>query len=112
MPEQKEDEYYKVYFDFETFVRRHRDKTNSHVPYLCRYETEDGLQREFVDIDKCALDMLDNLPNKPKTMMIAQNSNYDCLFMLEYLRRLAPPIDKNTKFLIKYYIVQLNIVIY
>ena len=48
MPEQKEDEYYKVYFEFESFVRHHKDKTNSHVPYLCRYETEDGLQREFV----------------------------------------------------------------
>ena len=45
MPEQKEDGYYKVYFDFETFVRHHRDKTNNHVPYLCRYETEDGIQQ-------------------------------------------------------------------
>ena len=28
----KEDDYYKVYFDLETFARHHRDKTNSHVP--------------------------------------------------------------------------------
>ena len=59
MPEQKEDKYYKVYFDFETFVGHH-DKTHRHVPYLCRYKTEDGLQREFVGIEKCALDMLNN----------------------------------------------------
>ena len=64
MLEQKEDECYKVYFDFETFVRRHKDKTNSHAPYLCRYETEVGLQREFVGIETCALDMLNSLPNK------------------------------------------------
>ena len=99
MPEQREDGYYKVYLDFETFVKHRKDKTNSHVPYLCRYETEDGLQREFVGIDKCALDMLNNLPNKPKIMTIAHNSNYDCRFLLRYLRKLAPPIAKNNKFI-------------
>ena len=31
--------------------------------------------------------------------MIAHNSNYDCRFMLKYLRKLAPPIDKNNKFI-------------
>ena len=49
--------YYKVYFDFETIT----DKT--HKPYLVRYETEDDERREFIG-DNCALDMLNNLPNK------------------------------------------------
>ena len=31
--------------------------------------------------------------------MIAHNSSYDCRFALEYLRKLAPPIDKNNKFI-------------
>ena len=70
-----------MYFDFETFVRRHKDKTNSHIPYLRRYETEDGLQCELVGIEKCAVDMLNNLPNKPKIMTIAHNSNYDCRYL-------------------------------
>lgn len=99
MLKQKEQDYYKVYFDFETFVRYHKDKTNKHVPYLCRYETEDGIKREFVGIEKCALDMLNNLPHKPKIMLIAHNSNYDCRFLLKYLRKLSPPIDKNNKFI-------------
>ena len=30
-------------------------------------------------------------------MMIAHNSNYGCRFMLKYLRKLAPPMDKNNK---------------
>ena len=124
MPEQNEDEYYKVYFDFETFVRHQKDKTNRHAPYLCRYETEDGLQREFVGIEKFVLDMLNNLPNKPKIVMIAHNSHYDCRSMLKCLRKLAPPIDQNISsyrlkvnfigimILIKYYRLLLNIVIY
>ena len=31
--------------------------------------------------------------------MTAHNSNYDCRFMLKYLRKLAPPIDKNNTFM-------------
>ena len=69
------------------------------MPYLCRCDTEDGLKREFVGIEKSALDMLNSLPNKPKVMMIAHNSNYDCRFTRKYLRKLAPPIDKNSKFI-------------
>ena len=57
------------------------------------------MQREFVGIDNCALDMLNNLPNKPQIMMIAHNTNYDCRFLLKYLRKLAPPIDETSKFI-------------
>ena len=32
-------------------------------------------------------------------MMIPNNSYYDCRFMLRYLRKLAPPIDKKSKFI-------------
>ena len=78
MPEQKEHEYYKVYFDFETFVRHHKDKTNSHIPYLCRYETEDGLKHEFVGIERCAVDMLNSLENTPKIMMTLTMIAYSC----------------------------------
>ena len=64
-----------------------KDKTSKRIPYLWRYETEDGLQREFVGIENCAPDTLENLPNKPKIMMIAHNSNYDCRFLLKHLSK-------------------------
>ena len=31
--------------------------------------------------------------------MIAHSSNHDCRFSLNYIRKLAPPIDKNNKFI-------------
>ena len=50
--------YYKVFFDFETDTSEY-----THKPYLVRYETEDNEQREFIGED-CAIEMLNNLPNK------------------------------------------------
>ena len=97
-PKPKENKPYKVYFDFETFVRYH-DEGNTHVPYLCRYETEDGLKRKFIGIERCALDMLNHLPNKRNILLIAHNSNYDSRFLMKYIRKMAPPIDKNNQFI-------------
>ena len=97
-PKPKETKPYKVYFDFETFVRYHRDG-NTHVPYLCRYETEDGVTREFIGIERCALDMLNHLPHKRHILLIAHNSNYDSRFLMKYIRKMSPPIDKNNKFI-------------
>ena len=74
---------YKVYFDFETIT----DKT--HKPYLVRYETEDDERMEFIG-DNCALDMLNNLPNKKSIMLIAHNANYDCRFLLKHLSQERP----------------------
>jgi hypothetical protein len=33
--------FYKVFFDFETIA------TDTHIPYMVRYKTEDGEKREF-----------------------------------------------------------------
>lgn len=75
---QKED-YYKVFFDFETDTSEY-----THKPYLVRFETEDNEQREFIGKD-CAIDMLNNLPDKKNIMLIAHNANYDCRFLLKHL---------------------------
>ena len=56
----KNTDYYKVFFDFETMTNE-----ETHKPYLVRYETEDNDQREFFG-ESCAIDMLNNLPNKTK----------------------------------------------
>ena len=56
-PKETQD-YYKVFFDFET------DTSDfTHKPYLVRFETEDNEQQVFMG-DYCAIDMLNNLPDK------------------------------------------------
>jgi len=72
-------EYYKVFFDFETDTSEY-----THKPYLVRFETEDNEQQEFIG-SNCAIDMLNNLPDKKNIMLIAHNANYDCRFLLKYL---------------------------
>ena len=79
-------DYYKVYFDFETDTSEY-----THKPYLCCYETEDGIQREFIG-ENCAIDMLNNLPDKKNIMLIAHNADYDVRFLLKYLS----PINMKT----------------
>ena len=88
-PKPKETKPYKVYFDFETFVRYRRDG-NTHVPYLCRYETEDGVTREFIGVERGALDMLHNLPHERHILLIVHNSNYDSRFFMKYMRTMSP----------------------
>ena len=75
--------FYKVYFDFETMTK------NTHKPYLVCYETEDGNSRCFTG-ENCAVDMLNNLPDKKHIMLIAHNANYDCRFLLKYLSNETP----------------------
>ena len=72
-----------MYFDFETVTNK------KHKPYLVRYETEDDARREFIG-ENCALDMLNNLPHKTHIVLIAHNANYDCRFLLQYLRHEKP----------------------
>jgi hypothetical protein len=90
--EKDPNQFFKVFFDFETTTNEER-----HKPYLVRYETEDGEQREFIG-ENCALDMLNNLPNKENIMLIAHNANYDSRFILKYLTN-EKPIVKGSRFL-------------
>jgi hypothetical protein len=55
-----------------------------HVPYLVRYETEDGNKAEFIG-DNLVVNMLNSLPTNVNILMIAHNANYDCRFLLRYL---------------------------
>ena len=79
---------YKVYFDFETVTNR------THKPYLVRYETEDDDSREFIG-ENCALDMLNNLPDKTHILLIAHNANYDVRFLLKHLSKEQPLVKGN-----------------
>ena len=86
---------YRIYFDFETVTSGER-----HEPYLVRYETEHGLQREFRG-KQCGLDMLRSiarLPGKDDIALIAHNSNYDARFLMPFLDR-QTVIEKSGRFL-------------
>ena len=64
------------------------------MPYLCWFYNEDT-QQEFIWIMKCAEDMLNDLPTGNKeTLLTAHNSDYDCRFILEYLRNVQPIVEK------------------
>ena len=57
-----------------------------HMPYLC-WICKDDIQQEFIGINTCAVDMLNALPtDKKDILLIAQNSDYDCRFILEYYK--------------------------
>ena len=72
---------YKIYFDFETITSE-----VNHIPYLC-WIYNDDIQQEFIGINTCAVDMLNALPtDNDEILLIAHNSDYDCRFLLEYLR--------------------------
>ena len=90
---QKSDIKYKIYFDFETITSEVK-----HMPYLC-WIYNDDIQQEFIGINNCAVDMLNALPtDKDEILLIAHNSDYDCRFLLEYLRNVKP-IVKGGRFL-------------
>ena len=56
------------------------------MPYLCWIYNGD-IQQEFISINTCAVDMLNALPTDNKEiLLIAHNSDYDCIFILEYLQ--------------------------
>jgi len=90
---EKDKEHYKIFFDFETITSEEK-----HMPYLC-WIYNDDIQKEFIGINNCAVDMLNSLPHdKGDLLLIAHNSDYDCRFILEYLQNVKP-IVKSGRFL-------------
>ena len=68
---------YKLLFDVET-----NTSGEHHMPYLC-WVYNDDIQQECVGINTCAVDMLNALPtDKNEILLIAHNSDYDCIFIL------------------------------
>ena len=63
------------------------------MPYLCRAYNDD-IQHEFIGINTCAVDMLNALPtDKGETLLIAHNSYYDCIFILDNLNSVKPIVE-------------------
>ena len=73
--------YYRVFADFETITEGSR-----HEPYCCAFIDEDKNKKTF-EGEYCAVDMLDNLPDKKNILLIFHNMNYDCRFLLKYIRQ-------------------------
>ena len=68
------------------------------MPYLCWIYNGD-IQQEFRGINTCAVDMLNASPHdKGDILLIAHNSDYDCIFILEYVQHVKP-IVKSGRFL-------------
>ena len=65
------------------------------MPYLC-WIYNDDIQQELVGVNTCDLDILNTLPayNK-KILSIGHNSDYDCIFILEYLQNVKPIVESN-----------------
>ena len=60
------------------------------MPYLC-WIYNDAIQQECVGNNTCAADMLNALPiDKHRILLIAHNSDYGCIFILEYLENVKP----------------------
>ena len=79
---EKVNDYYKMFFDFETISSGFK-----HEPYFC-WIWNDGIQQEFVGIDHCAIDMLNNLPtDKHEILLIAHSANYDCRLIQQYSQK-------------------------
>lgn len=57
-----------------------------HVPYCCAFIDEDNNKKTF-EGESCAVDMLDNLPDKKNILLFFHNMNYDCRFLLIYIRQ-------------------------
>ena len=77
--------YKKILFGFETITSKYK-----HIPYLS-WIYNDDIQQGFIGINTCAVDMLNALPtDKGEILLIAHSSNYDCRFILEYLKCVKP----------------------
>ena len=75
---------------FETITSEYK-----HMPHLC-WIYNDDIQQEFIGMNICAVDMLNALPTgKGEILLIAQNSDYDCRFILEYLQNVKPIVKSN-----------------
>ena len=82
---EKDKNQYKIFFGFETITSEYK-----HMPHLC-WIYNDDIQQEFIGMNICAVDMLNALPTgKGEILLIAQNSDYDCRFILEYLQNVKP----------------------
>ena len=83
-------DYYNILFDFETITSGAK-----HQPYLS-WIYSGCIQQEFPGINHCVIDMLNNLPtDKHKSLLIAHNSDHDCIFSLEYLQHVKPVVKSN-----------------
>ena len=61
--------------------------------YFC-WAFNGDLQQGFVGINTFAVDMLDALPiGGNDILLIAHNSDYDCIFVLEYLENVKPIVN-------------------
>ena len=66
-----------------------------HEPYLC-WIWNDEIDKEFVGIDNCVIDMLTSLPTyKHESIPIAHNVNYDYRFIQQYLQNVRPIVTSN-----------------
>ena len=65
------------------------------MPHLC-WIYNDDIQQEFIGINTCAVDMLNALPtDKGEILFIAHNSDYGCIFILDYLQNVKPIVKSN-----------------
>lgn len=88
-------EYFKVWFDFETYVDK--KDGNKHKPYLVCWTTEED---KITDIKTargptCAKTFINRLPSKEKIMLIAHNLGYDYRFLFPHMYQLKPIIRGN-----------------
>jgi hypothetical protein len=84
--ESKEDKdnsnYEKVWFDFETNLKKDEQNKLFHKPYLCCSIDEKNNIKSFIG-ENCGLSFLCSL--KKDTLLIAHNSNYDIRFLIKYI---------------------------
>ena len=79
------------------------------MPYLCWFYNGD-IQQEFKGINTCAVDMLKALPtDKKRILLIAHNSDYDCIFFLESLQNVKPIVKHVDSYKLKQPIITLKL---
>jgi hypothetical protein len=91
-PKEKKTDYYKVFFDLETFADKEQE--GKHIPYIVGYSTMDNKSGYFSGNDcvKQFLNFLvklskqvDNNNQKLNFLLIAHNAKYDNSFILKYV---------------------------
>ena len=82
-------------FDFGTITSRAKR------PHLCLIYN-DEIQQEFVGVDNYVFGMLNDLQTyKHEMLLTAHNSDYDCIFIFEYLQNVKPIVKSNRCFTYK-----------
>ena len=103
--EQIKDQYI-IFFDLKPFTSEH-----IHMPYSCCIYNDD-IQQEYIGINTCAVDMLNALPtDKKEILLIVHKSDYDCIFIFEYLQNVKPIITSDNFYIIKQLIITPNLTI-